>query len=358
MSQRATRSRRADDNANNAEPEAQQVDEEQELRDMVMRVAEANEPARLAHVQRTQELAARPAPVDPMVEEMKRLAEAPQRKKAKKSQQEQDALRQQREQAAIGEMEAELRKQELLAKQEEAAHKRHVEMEKQRMEQMKQFTRATKMISDAKGEEQAEAMKGKDTAGARDDAIRKIMMLREECGARGSGRRLTMDTPLSILLAELELCHTQLNLERAADMPEQIFFSLSGALETALLPFADFGGTTEQFNGMLQASRKAPDGSLESHLDRAFKQCSIKYSHVSFFQSQEKTTHWLWLFLKKMCASPLFFYSRPRAAFRRRPRDVHRHSVDEGCRRPLQDQQCDQAAADGRQLEQRGRGGI
>jgi hypothetical protein len=215
------------------------------------------------------------AAADPLQAEMARLEDEASGRKAAREQA--AAAEKQQREMAQKRAEAEWKRRELELKEREQAHKHHLASEKLRMEQMKVLGKAGKAGADARGEQ--EASRVADTVEARDDAIRKIMQLREELGARGSGKRITIDTPLPMLLAEMELCHTQLNLERAREMPEAMLLSTLQALETATAPIADCRGTTEDFRSALEASRAAQPNSLDSHLDRAMRQACIKYQH-------------------------------------------------------------------------------
>lgn len=221
-----------------------------------------------------------PAVEDPMEAELRRLAAEPQRLADEAAAKERQRLLAEEHQAERQRVEIELKKREAQRKEDEAVRKHHLEMEKIRIEQQKMHMRAEKAQAEDRAQIKAAAIKEEDRIAARDDAIRKISLLKDRCGAVGSGKQIGINTPLPTLLAELELCNTQLNLERASTMPETMIWMSMGAAESAVCMFADVSGVTQDCVNALHASRAAPLGSPENQLDMAFQQCSIMYSHL------------------------------------------------------------------------------
>lgn len=218
---------------------------------------------------------------DPAVEEIRRMASAPERAaakraKASKAKQEQAQRAQELEERRLA-----LESEKLEAERVKEMHRKHTEMEKLRLEQQKQFAKASRVADEVKASVKAQQY---DTAEkqmmAKDDAMRKVGQLQTQLGARGTGRRLTAANSLEDWLLELEVCNNQLNMERAYDVPVAVFYETLQLSEQMLAPFYNIDGLSKDVKEAQEASQRAPPGSLDSHLDRAIIQCSIEVSHL------------------------------------------------------------------------------
>lgn len=177
------------------------------------------------------------------------------------------------EDALLKEMQRKTKITEVVTKAKKADAEAVLQEQKAREEQYKSFARAVKVSAEA----EAAAAAIEDTPEKRFDALRKYGLLRE-MGLPGTRARLSADSPLEKILAEIGVMDSQLNLERAVGMPEQIVTGSIRSAEYAALPFGiDIRGTADDFEALLEDSRKSADP-IDRHLDRAMLQLSIKYS--------------------------------------------------------------------------------
>lgn len=219
--------------------------------------------------------------VDPMQEEMKRLASQGMRQAEKRMKSALKKAAATAKQQEIEERKLDIEKERLEMEQVKEMHKKHVEMEKLRLDQQKQFAKASRIADEVKVDVAASQYNTaeKETK-AKDDAMRKVGLLKTRLGAAGTGRRLTSAHPLREWLLELEVCNNQLNLERAMDVPEQLFYRVINVIEQAAKTFYNIDGLSADVRQAVQVSREAEPGSPDAHLDRCVQQCSIMYSHL------------------------------------------------------------------------------
>lgn len=218
---------------------------------------------------------------DPMVDLVKNMATKEERLAKKRMDEALKKAATEEKQRELENRKLDVEKEKLEMERMKEMHKKHVEMEKLRLEQQKQFAKASRAADEVKADLAASQYDSVDKeTKAKDDAMRKVGLLQQRLGARGTGRRLTAASPLKEWILELEICNSQLNLERASDVPEQMLYGVMKLVEEVARPAYNIDGLTDDFKAAVQASREADPGSFDSHLDRAMLQCSIKYSHL------------------------------------------------------------------------------
>ena len=218
---------------------------------------------------------------DPMQEEMQRLATEKQTKKRAAAAEKARNKRAEEEATEARRRDAELRQRELEHAERVRTEKKHLELEKLRMERDKINAKAVKQSAAAQAQREIdENLSEEGAAKEKEDLMRKVSLFRERLGVHGTGKRITVDTPLHMLKTEFELCNSQMNLQRAEEMPRQFFVETARAFEIAAARFVDFRGTTDEFDECIERGKNAEPNSFEWQLNRAMMQCSINYSHL------------------------------------------------------------------------------
>lgn len=141
-----------------------------------------------------------------------------------------------------------------------------------REDQMKSFARATKLATEAAAADRERRQQLEDTPLAREEALRQFGLLRE-MGVPGTGKRMTIDSPLANILIENDIMNQQLNNERATDMPLVI---LHGAVRYASLAFPLMAGAGDDLEAAYEASKRGQTREERAYY-RTMQQLSIKY---------------------------------------------------------------------------------
>lgn len=141
-----------------------------------------------------------------------------------------------------------------------------------REEQMKSFARATKLATEAAAADRERRQQLEDTPYAREEALRQFGLLRE-MGVPGTGKRMTIDSPLANILLENDIMNQQLNNERATDMPLVL---LHGAVRYASLAFPLMAGAADDLEMAYEQSKQGQTREQRQYY-RTMQQLSIKY---------------------------------------------------------------------------------
>lgn len=171
-----------------------------------------------------------------------------------------------------------LERRRLAHEQQKQKLEEHKLKQKEREDMMKSMAKATKEADTARTLRLMEEQKEEDTPQARETALRKLGQMREMLGVHGTKKRIDHNTPLHVMKTELAIMNSQVNMERAIEMPREILDLALTAGEQFAAPFYPCHGLADEVSDMLERAATDDASEKERHFSRALAQISIQYS--------------------------------------------------------------------------------